>query len=575
MKAVDGVSFEVEAGRLLALIGPNGAGKTTCFNMLNGQLAPDAGRVALGGRDITGLAPRDVWALGVGPHVPDHRDVRLHDRARERADGAAVASRPAWRLLGRARERTSWTRPTRLLEQVGMLAQAERACGVLAYGDLKRVELAVALANAPKLLLMDEPTAGMAPRERIALMELTARIAREQGIAVLFTEHDMDVVFAHADRIIVLDRGRLIADGKAEDVRANPAVQAVYLGSRLDVRGALMLTVDGSPRLLRPRAHPGRCGASRWRAGEVVVLLGRNGAGKSTTLKSIMGLVPPAAGRIAFRGHRDRRQAAVRDRAAGPRLRAGGPARVHRADGGGEPRGRPPARRARTRRRGRPTSCSRCSPTSRACATAPGSQMSGGEQQMLTIARTLMGNPSLVLLDEPSEGLAPVIVEQMAKTILDLKQRGPDRAAVRAEPAFRPRGGGPRANHREGPDPLCGDDGRADGKRGRAGAVFEFVMSSREEAGNAARLSQKSLLRAGTADRPGDRAGDEKIPGRDRRSNFLGHQLYASRGFGYQATGRQTPQRGVQGAFRNSYLRRHFSLRTSERASVLAHPFQN
>jgi branched-chain amino acid transport system ATP-binding protein len=112
-----------------------------------------------------------------------------------------------------------------------MLAQAERACGVLAYGDLKRVELAVALANAPKLLLMDEPTAGMAPRERIALMELTARIAREQGIAVLFTEHDMDVVFAHADRIIVLDRGRLIADGKAEDVRANPAVQAVYLGS--------------------------------------------------------------------------------------------------------------------------------------------------------------------------------------------------------------------------------------------------------------------------------------------------------------------------------------------------------
>ena len=118
-----------------------------------------------------------------------------------------------------------------LLDQVGMAAQAERACGVLAYGDLKRVELAVALANAPKLLLMDEPTAGMAPRERIALMELTARIAREQGIAVLFTEHDMDVVFAHADRIIVLDRGRLIADGKAEDVRANPAVQAVYLGT--------------------------------------------------------------------------------------------------------------------------------------------------------------------------------------------------------------------------------------------------------------------------------------------------------------------------------------------------------
>jgi branched-chain amino acid transport system ATP-binding protein len=135
----------------------------------------------------------------------------------------------AWRLFGRARE-AHMDEANRLLEQVDMLAQAERACGVLAYGDLKRVELAVALANSPKLLLMDEPTAGMAPRERIALMELTARIAREHGIAVLFTEHDMDVVFAHADRIIVLDRGRLIADGKAEDVRANPAVQAVYLG---------------------------------------------------------------------------------------------------------------------------------------------------------------------------------------------------------------------------------------------------------------------------------------------------------------------------------------------------------
>ena len=118
-----------------------------------------------------------------------------------------------------------------LLAQVGMLEQADRACGVLAYGDLKRVELAVALANRPKLLLMDEPTAGMAPRERLDLMALTARIATEENIAVLFTEHDMDVVFAHADRVIVLDRGRLIADGPAKTVRQDPQVRAVYLGS--------------------------------------------------------------------------------------------------------------------------------------------------------------------------------------------------------------------------------------------------------------------------------------------------------------------------------------------------------
>jgi branched-chain amino acid transport system ATP-binding protein len=117
-----------------------------------------------------------------------------------------------------------------LLDQVGMRDQADRVCGVLAYGDLKRVELAMALANQPRLLLMDEPTAGMAPRERIALMELTAQLARSKRIAVLFTEHDMDVVFGQADRIIVLDRGRLIAEGTPQEVRANDAVRAVYLG---------------------------------------------------------------------------------------------------------------------------------------------------------------------------------------------------------------------------------------------------------------------------------------------------------------------------------------------------------
>jgi branched-chain amino acid transport system ATP-binding protein len=120
-----------------------------------------------------------------------------------------------------------------LLELVGMGGYADRPCGELAYGDLKRLELAVALANKPKLLLMDEPTAGMAPRERIQLMRLAARIAREQSIGVLFTEHDMDVVFEHADRILVLNRGLLIAQGSPAEVRGNPRVQAVYLGEGL------------------------------------------------------------------------------------------------------------------------------------------------------------------------------------------------------------------------------------------------------------------------------------------------------------------------------------------------------
>jgi branched-chain amino acid transport system ATP-binding protein len=121
----------------------------------------------------------------------------------------------------------------RLLDLVGMSGYADRPCGELAYGDLKRLELAVALANEPKLLLMDEPTAGMAPRERIDLMRLTARIAREKSIGVLFTEHDMDVVFEHADRILVLNRGSLIAEGTPAEVRSNPQVRAVYLGEGL------------------------------------------------------------------------------------------------------------------------------------------------------------------------------------------------------------------------------------------------------------------------------------------------------------------------------------------------------
>ncbi|MBV8698979.1 MAG: ATP-binding cassette domain-containing protein, partial [Bradyrhizobium sp.] len=121
----------------------------------------------------------------------------------------------------------------RLLGLVGMGAYAERPCGELAYGDLKRLELAVALANQPKLLLMDEPTAGMAPRERVELMRLTARIARERSIGVLFTEHDMDVVFEHADRVLVLNRGSLIAEGTPEQVRANADVRAIYLGEGL------------------------------------------------------------------------------------------------------------------------------------------------------------------------------------------------------------------------------------------------------------------------------------------------------------------------------------------------------
>ena len=233
VQAVDDVSFTLDRGRLLALIGPNGAGKTTCFNIINGQLAPDRGSIRFGGRELVGLAPHRIWRLGVGrtfqitatyPSMTVCENVQMallsHHRRLFSMRGRASAQHREEALA--------------LLERVDMAEQEGRPCSVLAYGDLKRVELAVALANSPSLLLMDEPTAGMSPRERLELMQLTAAIVDERDIAVLFTEHDMDVVFRHADHILVLDRGKLIADGAPEAVRADPRVRAVYLGSEAD-----------------------------------------------------------------------------------------------------------------------------------------------------------------------------------------------------------------------------------------------------------------------------------------------------------------------------------------------------
>jgi branched-chain amino acid transport system ATP-binding protein len=230
VRAVDRVSFDVEAGERVAIIGPNGAGKSTCFNMLNGQLRADAGSVVLDGSDVTRLSPAEKFRAGIGRTFQITATFASQTVAENVQMALLSHARRLWSPFARAHamEREA---ALALLAQVGLADQAARACGVLAYGDLKRLELAIALANSPRLLLMDEPTAGMAPRERSALMDLVSGIVRARGISVLFTEHDMDVVFGHADRVLVLSRGALIYAGSGEGARADTEVRALYLGT--------------------------------------------------------------------------------------------------------------------------------------------------------------------------------------------------------------------------------------------------------------------------------------------------------------------------------------------------------
>ena len=228
--AVKDVSFNLEDGQLLAMIGPNGAGKSTCFNLINGQLTPDQGSIFIMGQKVNRKRARDVWKIGVG------RTFQITSTFAS----MTVLENVQMTLLSYNRQTKSLLRRVRrlyvkesmeLLDLVGIADQADRPCGVLAYGDLKRVEMAVALANQPRLLLMDEPTAGMGPAERQQMMKLTQRVVATRKMGVLFTEHDMKVVFNYAERIIVLNRGQMVVEGTPEEVQKDNEVKEIYLGT--------------------------------------------------------------------------------------------------------------------------------------------------------------------------------------------------------------------------------------------------------------------------------------------------------------------------------------------------------
>jgi branched-chain amino acid transport system ATP-binding protein len=228
-RAVSAVSFDVGAGELVAMIGPNGAGKSTCFNMLNGQIRPDKGIILLDGINIVSWRPDRICRAGVGRGFQIAATFRSLT-VRENVQAALIARhRAMWRFVQSASDMFT-SEADALLSRVGLRDVANHGSSTLAYGDLKRLELALAIANRPRLLLMDEPTAGMTPPDRHAIMDLIRALARESACAVLFTEHDTDTVFRIADRVLVLDRGDLIAEGEPEAIRSNPQVRAAYLG---------------------------------------------------------------------------------------------------------------------------------------------------------------------------------------------------------------------------------------------------------------------------------------------------------------------------------------------------------
>ena len=229
--AVAEVSLAVPEGQIAAVIGPNGAGKSTLFNLITGHLQPTAGRVVVDGRDITGIAPHRICRLGMGRSF-QRTNIFPRLTVFENVQAALLAHRGLGRNFWSRSQRLCRDDSARLLASIGLTAQAHAIAGTLAYGNQKQLELGIALASDPKILLLDEPTAGMSANETHETIALIERIAKERSLTLLFTEHDMAVVFSIAQKIGVMHQGKLIAERDPATVRANPEVRRVYLGER-------------------------------------------------------------------------------------------------------------------------------------------------------------------------------------------------------------------------------------------------------------------------------------------------------------------------------------------------------
>ena len=428
LRAVNEFNIKIEKGQLYGLIGPNGAGKTTIFNMLTGVYKPTDGIITLDGQNITAKKTIEINKAGIARTfqnirlfkdltVLDNVKVGLHNSYKY-STVAGLLRLPAYHKTEKAMNEKAME----LLEVFGMAGEAEQLASNLPYGKQRKLEIARALATDPKLLLLDEPAAGMNPNETLELME-TIRFVRDKfDMTILLIEHDMKLVSGICEELTVLNFGQVLTQGETSVVLNDPEVIKAYLGESEERIMAMLEIKDLEVYYGMIQAIKGI--SFEVNQGEVIALIGANGAGKTTTLQTITGMIPAKKGSITFNG-------VDITKIPGHKIVPMGMAHV--------PEGRRVFSQlsvldnlklgAYTRKDSKEIQESlqmvyRHFPRLEERKNQPAGTLSGGEQQMLAMGRALMSKPSIILMDEPSMGLSPIFVSEIFEIIKEISESG-------------------------------------------------------------------------------------------------------------------------------------------------------